>query len=195
MGARFDSPTERRAAMQEFAARAGDCSPASTSSTAMGGLIGRTSGTAGFHPDTASVRWLDYVASIVTGLQTAKSLDDAREMIDAHVATAAADDSLSAVDLDIVAAAAQLTTSSAIEWDTYFRPLEGSLFIWGWLSAIGDWIVEVVTADVVGCVAGSVGILLLMAGMDWSGDGSEFVSWIVGGCEAGGIVGSVLAAF
>jgi len=197
-GSRFPNDVERREAMRAFASQVGDCAPAMNAVGTHPFFPPRRSSpgdaTRAIRADTMSDRWADYATSITAGLRSAKSLEDARAMIDAHVAVAAGDDSLSSVGLDIVAGIAELTTSSAIEWDTYFKPPEASLFLWGWLSSLGEFLVNVVVGDVEGCIAG-VGATLGMDDGFWVGTAVDFINTMSAACTAGGIVGSLLAAF
>jgi hypothetical protein len=191
IGASFRSELDRQAAMQAVAAEAGDCPPAPWPTNGTHRASGHSRDVRG---DTMPARWVDYVSSIVAGLRSAKSLDDARKMIDAHVVVASADDSLPAAELYVVAAAAALTTSSAIEWDTFFQPREASIFLWGWLSAVGEFIVDVVVHDVVGCIGGMGARVAGMLAEGWEGDSDQFIDEMTGACVEGGIAGS-LAAF
>jgi hypothetical protein len=140
----------------------------------------------------------NYVHALGNSLQEATSLADANTIINSYLATAATDPAMSAIAVDAVAAAASISYRSAAEWDDYWnheRSYEMSLFVWGWLSDIGQWVSQVVKGDVYGC-GGGMGVALFgMGAAHWSGSPEEFGLAMGGACIAGGVIGSVQAAF
>jgi hypothetical protein len=96
----------------------------------------------------------DYVNALIADIQSARDLADANDIMDHYVAAAANDADLGATGAALVAGTIDLTRSSAQEWDSFARPREGSMFMWGWLSSLGGWINSVVSSDAYGCGLG-----------------------------------------
>jgi hypothetical protein len=197
-GHRARSDAERLAGLKALASQVGGCRvPEPASIFARAPVFSTPAPFAGgaLRADSVSTAWLDYATTMAGAMRGAKSLADANGLLDAYVAVAAADASLSPTSVAIVAGVADLTASSALEWDTYFQTRESSMFIWGWLSAIGEYIVDRLVDDAEGCVAGAALMIVEMAESDWSGGVEAFGDLVGGACAVAGIAGSVLGMF
>lgn len=141
--------------------------------------------------DDIATAWRDYVVPMTADIRTAKDLGDAIGIMDTYLATASADAGVPQASLALIAGTVDLATSSANEWDTFARPHEGSMFMWGWLSDLGDWVANVVGADAGGCIAG------MDDGIGGSGTWAtfdDFLSASAGFCAGGALAGSLWAA-
>jgi hypothetical protein len=135
-----------------------------------------------------------YITALLEDLRGAKDLGDANDIMDAYVAAAASDPAVNPAALKVIAGTIDLGRSSAEEWDTYAQH-QGSLFLWGWLSDLGNWIVDVVTADIDGCEDGFyVGWGAVEATGGFYGSAADFLGMSAGFCGVGGAIGSFGAA-
>ena len=144
--------------------------------------------------DRTLATYRDYVNALVADLQQAKDLGDAGDLMDHYVAAAADDPEVNPNALKAFAGTIDLARSSAKEWDTYGRGHLASLFIWGWLSDFGNWIVNVVSADVTGCMDTVLFGWGWMMESGYSGSIWDFGQLTVDFCAVGGIIGSIGAA-
>jgi hypothetical protein len=96
--------------------------------------------------------------------------------------------------LAIIAGTVDLAASSADEWDSFARPREGSMFMWGWLSDLGNWVSEVISGDINGCIAGVEIEFAAMGAGGFYGTMSEFAQVTEYFCAGGAIIGSLWAA-
>jgi hypothetical protein len=134
----------------------------------------------------------DYLNALLADIQGAKDLADANDIMDHYVAAAATDADLGPTGAALVAGTIDLARSSAQEWDDFARPRAGSMFLWGWLSDVGNWIVNVVSSDVYGCGMG-VGLELdAMAEMGFYG--ADVASLTEDYCGAFSVSSSIGAA-
>lgn len=153
--------------------------------------------------DTLGAQFIDYTYALGNQLGRASSLQDANNVVNAFIVTINNDATLTSIARDALYAAASLAYSSAAEWDAFYlgdgtgdsHQWEMSLFVWGWLSSVGKWVSDVVKGDVYGCGYGMVGVFLFMADAHITMTLPEFGQTMAYACGAGGITGSVLAAF
>jgi hypothetical protein len=154
--------------------------------------------------DTMSAAFVDYTYALANRLGNATSLQDANNVVNAFLVTINNDPSLSPVVRDALSAAAALAASSAAEWDGYYgggesdadpHEWEMNLFMWGWLSSVGKWVSQVVQGDVYGCGYGMIGVFLVMSEAHIALTLPEFGQSMAYACGAGGIIGSILAAY
>lgn len=134
--------------------------------------------------EQVATAWRDYVVAMSADIRAAKDLGDATEIMDTYLATASADPDVPQASLALIAGTIDLATSSANEWDTFARPHEGSMFMWGWLSDLGDWVAGVVTGDLNGCIDG--------VNSGWAD--AAFGQAAEGLCFGGALFGSIFAA-
>jgi hypothetical protein len=130
---------------------------------------------------------------MIADIRNARDLDDANEIMDSYLATASVDSNVSPIGLSLIAGTIDLGASSAAEWDAYGRTLQESLFMWGWLSDIGNWIANVVGADIFGCATDAFQDFPAAMAFDLSfGDSFHLVEG--GSCVYGGVLSSAAAA-
>ena len=209
-GQRYDSENDRKAAIRRFASQVGVC-PAQPAPASIFAAVGPSfkplvrsallANRSVIHTATGDINiaqvsgaWRDYVNAMASDLRLAKDLGDANEIMDTYVAMAASDADVSPVSLALIAGTVDLAASSAKEWDTFARPREGSLFMWGWLSDLGGWVDDVLSADVGGCISGVEVAFLGMPDFGSYGSLTEFVGVTASFCAVGGILGSIAAA-
>ena len=196
------SGAERVIAIHSVAERAGAC-PQSQSQASLFArpLPSRTSGA---HPgasvistangtvstEQVAAAWRDYVVPMIGDIRAATDLGDAIEIMDRYLATASADPDVSPISLALIAGTIDLTTSSANEWDAFARPREGSMFLWGWLSGLGDWVANVVVSDASGCATEAE---FYLGAVEWTSF-VDFMFAAEASCGLGGLAFSVLAA-
>jgi hypothetical protein len=193
---KHNSAAERTAAINSLASQVGACPASQTQASifavsaprlAVGArsVRARTSviRTPGDNEQVATA-WRDYVVAMSADIRTAKDLGDATEIMDTYLATASADPDVPPASLALIAGTIDLATSSANEWDTFARPHEGSMFMWGWLSDLGDWVAGVVTGDLNGCIDG--------VNSGWAD--AAFGQAAEGLCFGGALFGSIFAA-
>jgi hypothetical protein len=196
---KHNSAAERTAAINSLASQVGAC-PASQSQAsifavsaprlavstrsvrARTSVIRTASGTINIEQVTNA--WRDYVVAMSADIRAAKDLGDATDIMDSYLATASADPDVPQASLALIAGTIDLATSSANEWDTFARPHEGSMFMWGWLSDLGDWVAGVVTGDLNGCIDG--------VNSGWAD--AAFAQAAEGLCFGGALFGSIFAA-
>jgi hypothetical protein len=200
------SAAERIVAIHALVAQVGACPAAQTQASIFGVSMPRRANTAHVARTSASMirtasgavntediatAWRDYVVPMTADIRTAKDLSDAIDIMDSYLATASADPGVPLTSLALIAGTIDLATSSANEWDTFARPHEGSMFMWGWLSDLGGWVGNVVGADAGGCIAGmDDGI----GGIGAWGSFGDFLSASAGFCFGGALVGSLWGA-
>jgi hypothetical protein len=153
--------------------------------------------------DTLSARFIDYTYALGNQLGNASSLQDANNIVNSFLVTVNNDPSLSPVLRDALSAAASIAASSAAEWDSYYvgdgtsdpHEWEMNMFIWGWLSAAGKYVSQIVRGDVYGCGYGMIGLMVMMADTHLALTLPEFGQGLVYACGGGAITGSIMAAF
>ena len=207
-GRHYNSDAERSATIDQIAAKTGVCQQPAQASifftaapsftrlsrgrrSASPELIGTPVGV--ISVDEVVGAWRDYTTAMATDLRHAKDLGDATEIMDTYVAAAAADADVSPASLALIAGTVDLASSSAEEWDAFGRAREGSIFLWGWLSDIGDWVSTVFSGDLNGCMDGVEAGIVTMLDTGF-GSWSSFLGVSASFCAGGGIVGSIAAA-
>jgi hypothetical protein len=196
------SAAERIVAIRTLAEQAGACPasqsqaslfaltmPSRTNSAHASGRVVRTANGA-VNTDAVAGAWRDYVTPMLADIRTAKDLGDATEIMDTYLATAATDSDVPPASLTLIAGTIDLTTSSANEWDAFARPREGSMFMWGWLSDLGDWVASMVVSDGSGCIIGVDGWIFSSS---WASL-ADFYFAAEASCALGGTAYSLLAA-
>lgn len=141
--------------------------------------------------EQVATAWRDYVVAMSLDVRRAKDLGDAIEIMDTYLATASVDPDVSPASLGLIAGTIDLATSSANEWDSFARPREASMFMWGWLSDLGDWVAGVVYGDLSGCAGGVASVL---SGGGSYGSFADFGYAAEAACFGGGIFGSIFGA-
>jgi hypothetical protein len=198
-GNRYRSEAERGAAIRDVSSRVGRCvraRPVLDSSTQPRAAATLLLAGERVRADTLAVALTDFAAALAAGIRGASDLHDAFAVIDAHVAAVAGDPGVSPPVLAAIAGIGDLAASSAVEWDTYFRPRQASVLSWwSWIvdavSDAGQWVVEQIVDDVVGCGIGMAARTIDMAGGDWSGSVEDFLIEEAYGCIIGGVAGSL----
>jgi len=166
----------RQAFQKEIAQTLGVCGQARQASVFA--TAGFRRGSSVFEPtgnpafDSVRAVYRDYVTALLADIHTAKDLGDANEILDHYLVAANNDPAVSPSTLNALAGTVDLARSSAEEWDTYARAHQGSLFVWGWLSDLGDWIAGVFEWDVSGCAVGFV------TGWQWVEDNGGYYGGI-----------------
>jgi hypothetical protein len=202
VGRAHSTPADQKAAAEQLARQLGVCAPnAPQASIFAAGRAGhpivraKAAVVDGVDVGQVVAAWRDYAHAMAADIQKAKDLGEANEIMDRYLATAATDPDLPAASLPLLAGTIDLAASSALEWDTFARPREGSMFMWGWLSAIGDWVTSVIIGDVEGCIAGVEVEAAYLGTYGYYGSLSGFASITGEFCAYGGILGSIAAAF
>jgi hypothetical protein len=193
VGQMYRSASERTTAMQAIATRSGLC----PSSPAQASLFVPSSPRPQLgSPANDSVISVvhDYVAAMGADIGGAKDLADANAIMDAYLATASSDPSVSPLSLALIAGTVDLGASSALEWDTYGRTHQASLFMWDWLSDLGNWIGDVVMADVGGCETGFSDSIAGFLQWGYTGDTTALLETEAASCGVYGIGFSIGAA-